>query len=420
MIGEKIELANKEAVKRLLNAQPTIIGIGKAGDDIPGMTKSTILHAGPPITWDKMSGPLKGAVIGGLIYEGLASNEEEAIKLVESGEIIFDSCHHYNAVGPMAGVTTYSMPVWIIENKAYGNYAYCTLNEGLGKVLRYGAYNEEVISRLKWMEEILGPVLKETLKLTGEIDLKTMIAQVLQMGDEGHNRNKAGTSLLIRELAPYLIKTNFSTEDKAQVLKFIHSNDHFFLNLTMPACKCSLDPLENIKYSTIVYTMARNGTEFGIRVSGIGNRWFTAPAEIIDGLYFPGYSKEDANPDIGDSVITETTGIGGFAMASAIPIVQFVGGKPEDAINYSKDMYEITETENDTYKIPVLDFRGTPTGIDIRKVVETGILPIINTGIAHKEPGIGQVGAGLVRPPMKCFEDALKAYVAMLEKDGKI
>ncbi len=420
MIGEKIELANKEAVSRLLKAQPTIVGIGKAGNDIPGMTKNTILHAGPPITWDKMSGPLKGAVIGGIIYEGLASNEREAVGLVESGEIIFDSCHHHNAVGPMTGVTTYSMPVWIIENKAYGNYAYCTLNEGLGKVLRYGAYSEEVISRLKWMEEVLGPVLKETLELIGEIDLKTMIAQVLQMGDEGHNRNKAGTSLLIRELAPYLVKTNFAVGAKTEVLKFIHSNDHFFLNLTMPACKCSLDPLENIKYSTIVYTMARNGTKFGIRVSGIGNRWFTAPAEIIDGLYFPGYSKEDANPDIGDSVITETTGIGGFAMASAIPIVQFVGGKPEDAINYSKDMYEITETENDTYKIPVLDFRGTPTGIDIRKVVETGILPIINTGIAHKEPGIGQVGAGLVRPPMKCFEDALKAYVAMLEKDGEI
>lgn len=420
MIGEKIEKANKEAVNRLLKAQPTIIGIGRAGDDIPGMSKNTVLHAGPPITWDKMSGPLKGAVIGGIIYEGLAANEEEAIKLVESGEIIFDSCHHHNAVGPMAGVTTYSMPVWIVKNKAFGNYAYCTLNEGLGKVLRYGAYNEEVITRLKWMEEVLGPVLKETIELMGEIDLKTIIAQVLQMGDEGHNRNKAGTSLLIREVAPYLIRTNFPIDDKVEVLKFIHSNDHFFLNLTMPACKCSLDPLENIKYSTIVYTMARNGTEFGIRVSGIGNKWFTAPAEIIDGLYFPGYSKEDANPDIGDSVITETAGIGGFAMASAIPIVQFVGGRPEDAINYSKDMYEITETENDTYKIPVLDFRGTPTGIDIRKVVETGILPIINTGIAHKEPGIGQVGAGLVRPPMKCFQDALGAYVAMLGETGEI
>lgn len=420
MIGEKIQQANKEAVEKLLNAQPTIVGIGTAGKDIPEMTKKTVLHAGPPITWDRMSGPLRGAVIGGLIYEGLASNEEEAIALAESGEITFDSCHHHSAVGPMAGVTTYSMPVWIIQNKTYGNFAYCTLNEGLGKVLRYGAYNEEVITRLKWMETVLAPVLKATLELSGEIDLKTMTAQVLQMGDEGHNRNKAGTSLLIRELAPYLVQTDFSNEDKAEVLKFMHSNDHFYLNLTMPGAKCSLDPLEDTKYSTIVYTMARNGTDFGIRVSGLGNRWFTAPAEIIDGLYFPGYSMEDANPDIGDSVITETSGIGGFAMASAIPIVQFVGGTPQDAINYSKSMYEITEAENNAYKIPVLDFRGTATGIDIQKVVETGILPIINTGIAHKEAGIGQVGAGLVHPPMKCYEDALEAFVKMLEEEGEI
>ena len=193
MIKEKIQQANKEAVERLLKAQPTIVGIGTAGKDVPGMTKNTVLHAGPPITWDKMSGPLKGAIIGGLIYEGLVSNEEEAIKLIESGEIIFDSCHHHNAVGPMAGVVTYSLPVWIVENKTYGNFAYCTLNEGLGKVLRYGAYDEEVIIRLKWMETVLGPVLKEALKLSGEIDLKTMTAQALQMGDEGHNRNKAGT-----------------------------------------------------------------------------------------------------------------------------------------------------------------------------------------------------------------------------------
>lgn len=420
MIAEKIQKANEEAVKRLLSAQPTIVGIGIAGENIPNMTKETILHAGPPITWDNMSGPLRGAIIGGLIYEGLAANEKEAIALAESGEINFDSCHHHNTVGPMAGVVSYSMPVWIIKNKTYGNFAYCTLNEGLGKVLRFGAYDDEVIDRLKWMETVLAPVLKKTLELIGEIDLKSMTAQALQMGDEGHNRNKAGTSLLIRELAPYLIQTEFSNDDKADVLRFMHSNDHFYLNLTMPAAKCSLDPLEGIKYSTIVYTMARNGTEFGIRVAGLGNSWFTAPAEIVDGLYFPGYSIEDANPDIGDSVITETSGIGGFAMACAIPIVQFVGGKPQDAINYSKSMYEITETENDVYKIPVLDFRGTATGIDIRKVIETGILPIINTGIAHKEAGIGQIGAGLVHPPMKCFEDALEAFVEMLEKEEEI
>lgn len=420
MVANKIKQANKEAIDKLQSAQPTLIGIGTAGENIPNMTKKTVLHAGPPVTWDKMSGPLKGAVIGGLIYEGLANNEEEAVKLVESGEITFDSCHHRDAVGPMAGVTTYSMPVWIVENKTFGNLAYCTFNEGLGKVLRYGAFSEDVIARLKWMEEVLAPVLKEALELCGEIDLKTIIAQVLQMGDEGHNRNKAGTSLLIRELAPYIVSTSFTNEQKSEVLKFMHSNDHFFLNLTMPAAKCSLEPMKDVKYSTLVYTMARNGTEFGIRVAGLGNKWFTAPAEIIDGLFFPGYSADDANPDIGDSAITETMGIGGFAMAAALPIVQFVGGTPQDAVNYSKSMYEITEAENNAYKIPILDFRGSATGIDIQKVIETGIRPIINTGIAHKDAGVGQVGAGLVNPPMKCFEDALESYVTMLEEAGEL
>ncbi len=415
---ELINKANTEAVDRLQKAQPTLVGIGVALDTIPGMTPKTILHAGPPITWDRMSGPLRGAIIGGLIYEGLATNEEEAVILAESGEILFDSCHHHDAVGPMAGVTTASMPVWIIKNEAFGNYAYCTLNEGLGKVLRYGAYSEEVITRLKWMETTLAPILKEALKLKGPIDMKSLIAQVVQMGDEGHNRNKAGTSLFIRELAPYIVLTEYSNEEKSEVLKFMHSNDHFFLNLTMPAQKSALDPAGDIPYSTIVYTMARNGTDFGIRVSALGNRWFTAPAEIIDGLFFPGFTLDDANPDIGDSVITETSGIGGFAMATAPAIVQFVGGTPQDAINYTTMMYEITEQENVAYKMPTLNFRGTPTGIDIRKVIETQILPIINTGIAHKNAGVGQVGAGLVRPPMKCFEDALEAFVMKMEQEG--
>lgn len=414
-IADKISQANQEAVQRLLDAQPTLVGVGTAGENIPGMTKTTILHAGPPVTWEKMSGPLRGAVMGGLIYEGLAKDAEEAEKVAASGDITFDSCHHHDAVGPMAGVVTYSMPVWIVQNKKFGNYAYCTLNEGLGKVLRFGAYEQEVIDRLNWMQKTLGPLLKETVELAGEIDLKSMTAQTLQMGDEGHNRNTAGSSLLTRKLAPYIIKTSFSDEDKFDVLKFMEGNDHFWLNLTMPAAKCATAPMEGIEYSTLVYTMARNGTEFGIRVAGLGDQWFTAPSEIIDGLYFPGYSEADANPDIGDSCITETSGIGGFAMAAALPIVQFVGGKPQDAMNYSRQMYEITEAENDVYRIPILDFRGTATGIDIRKVLETGIRPVINTGIAHKDPGVGQVGAGIVHPPMKCFEDAIQAFSESLD-----
>lgn len=415
MVQERIEAANKKVMEIILNGQPTLLDIGVAEEVIPGMTKKTILHAGPPIKWEKMSGPLKGAVIGALIYEGLAVDEKEATELAASGEISYDPCHHHNTVGPMAGVVSASMPVWILQNKKYGNYSYCTLNEGLGKVLRYGAYSDEVIKRLKWMENLLAPLLKQALKLHGQIDLKTMIAQALQMGDEGHNRNRAGTSLLIREIAPYIIQTKFSEEEKIKVLKFIDSNDHFFLNLTMPACKCTLDAAKNIEFSTIVNVMARNGTEFGIRVSGLGDRWFTGPAGMVDGLLFPGYSAEDANPDIGDSVIAETAGIGGFAMAAAPAIVQFVGGSAKDAINFTLKMYEITVVENNIYKIPALDFRGTPTGIDIRKVVETGILPSINTGIAHKDPGVGQVGAGLVNPPMNCFEDALQAFVEDLE-----
>ncbi len=415
MVQERIEAANKKVMEIILNGQPTLLDIGVAGEVIPGMTKKTILHAGPPIRWEKMSGPLRGAVIGALIYEGLAVDEKKAIELAASGEISYDPCHHHDTVGPMAGVVSASMPVWILQNKTYGNYSYCTLNEGLGKVLRYGSYGDEVIKRLKWMENLLAPLLKQALKLHGPIDLKTMIAQALQMGDEGHNRNRAGTSLLIRELAPYIIQTKFIEEEKIEVLKFINSNDHFFLNLTMPACKCTMDAAKNIEFSTIVTVMARNGTEFGIRVSGLGDRWFTGPAGMVDGLLFPGYTAEDANPDIGDSVIAETAGIGGFAMAAAPAIVQFVGGTAKDAVNFTLKMYEITTVENNIYKIPALDFRGTPTGIDIRKVVETGILPSINTGIAHKDPGVGQVGAGLVNPPMNCFEDALQAFVEDLE-----
>ncbi|MGB6371740.1 MAG: DUF1116 domain-containing protein [Atribacterota bacterium] len=415
MVQERIEAANKKVMEIILNGQPTLLDIGVAEEVIPGMTKKTILHAGPPIRWGKMSGPLRGAVIGALIYEGLAVDEKEATELAVSGKISYAPCHHHNTAGPMAGVVSASMPVWILQNKTYGNYSYCTLNEGLGKVLRYGAYSDEVIKRLKWMENLLAPLLKQALKLHGPIDLKTMITQALQMGDEGHNRNRAGTSLLIRELAPYIIQTKFSEKEKIEVLKFIDSNDHFFLNLTMPACKCTMDAAKNIEFSTIVTVMARNGTEFGIRVSGLGDRWFTGPAGIVDGLLFPGYTAEDANPDIGDSVIAETAGIGGFAMAAAPAIVQFVGGTAKDAVNFTLKMYEITAAENNIYKIPALDFRGTPTGIDIRKVVETGILPSINTGIAHKDPGVGQVGAGLVKPPMKCFEDALQAFVEDLE-----
>jgi hypothetical protein len=311
----------------------------------------------------------------------------------------------------MAGIVTASMPVWEVHNETQGAVAFCTLNEGLGKVLRYGAFSEEVIDRLRWMKQELAPALELALQAHGPLDLRSLIAQALQMGDEGHNRNRAGTSLVIRELAPYLVESTLPRDQIARVLRFINSNDHFFLNLTMPAAKCTLMPLADIPWSTIISVMARNGTEFGLRLAGLGTRWFTGPASVVEGLYLPGFTAADAGRDIGDSVITETSGIGGFAMAAAPAIVQFVGGQASDALRFTRRMYTITSAESEVYKIPALDFRGTPSGIDVRKVVESNVLPVINTGIAHKDPGIGMVGAGLVKPPAACFRAALNAFV---------
>ncbi|MBA3531819.1 MAG: DUF1116 domain-containing protein, partial [Ardenticatenales bacterium] len=356
------------------------------------------------------SGPMRGAVIGALIFEGRAQTEAEAQILVEHGAVEFEPCHHHQAVGPMAGVISPSMSVYILENRTHGNRAFSNLNEGYGKVLRYGAFSEDVQRRLHWMEAILAPTLAAAVESSGGLDMRALLSEALHMGDEGHNRNKAGSILFLKALAPHIARVAKEPSIASEVLRAIGDNALSVLNPVMAACKTMADAAHEVEGSTLVSTMARNGTDFGIRVSGLGPRWFTAPAEVPQGLYFPGFRSEDANADIGDSTITETAGIGAFAMAAAPAIVTFVSGTPKDALNATLEMYEITIAEHPFFTIPPLDFRGSPTGIDLRKVVETGITPRVNTGIAHKEAGVGQVGAGLVRPPMAIFEEALVAF----------
>jgi hypothetical protein len=406
----EVEAANAAAVDRLMSAHPVLTGLAPAREVIPGMRENLLLHAGPPIKWERASGPLRGAVTGALLFEGLAKGEAEAAGMVQSGEIELEPCHHHNAVGPMAGVISASMQVYVVENLTHGNRAYSNLNEGYGKVLRYGAYDPEVLAKLRWMNEELGPRLGEALEGGEGIDLRALLAEALQMGDEGHNRNKAGSLIYLKQLAPRLARWGIDKEVQAQILSFLGNNPLSVLNPVMAACKVMCDAAHGVEGSTLVTAMARNGTDFGIRVSGLAERWFTAPAEIPKGLYFPGFSSQDANADIGDSTITETAGIGGFAMAAAPAIVNFIGGKPADALDATLEMYSITIAEHAHFTIPALDFRGTPTGIDLRKVIESGITPRINTGIAHQEAGVGQVGAGLVRPPMRVFEAAMDAF----------
>ena len=408
---ESIDRANEVALRRVLDARQVLVDVRPAGEVIPGMQRDMVLHSGPPIEWERFSAPVRAAAIGALLHEGLARSEEDAERMATRGDVRFEPCHHHQAVGPMAGMTTYSMPVLVVENRAAGNRAYSILNEGLGRVLRYGGLGPDVLERLDWMRRVLGPALGAALRsLPDGIDLRSLIAQALHMGDECHNRNRAASALLIKALAPAIAALDsLDAVERRRVLEFAAGNEHFFLNVGMAACKAAMDAAHGVPGSSLVTTMARNGTEFGIRVGGLGERWFTGPSQVPRGLYFAGFSADDASPDMGDSAITETGGLGGFAMAAAPAIVQFVGGVPSDAIAHSQRMYEISVGESEAYTLPILNFRGTPTGIDVRLVVQTGILPQINTGIASKRAGVGQIGAGLVNPPMDCFTSALRA-----------
>ena len=405
---EKIEQANREAIRRMLAADPVLVDVIPASDAIPDLGDRMILHAGPPIDWARMCGPLRGAIAGIAVFEGWAADLEAAGVMAADGAFNFAPNHHFDAVGPMTGLTTRSQPLMVVENRAFGNRAYCAINEGLGKVMRFGGNDEEVLARLGWLRDVLGPAMGAALRELGGIELKPLIARGLSMGDEMHQRNVACSGLVLRALAPAMAKTSRDPGLLSDSLGFIGTNDQFHLNIAMTMGKAIMDPLRNIDASTVVTAMSRNVTDFVIRVSGTGDRWFIAPVDMPQGRYFPGFTGDDANPDMGDSTIIETIGLGGFAMGAAPAVAGFVGaGSAADAAIFTRTMGEIALGENPEWTIPALDYLGVPTGIDIRLVVETGIAPTINTGIAHREPGIGQVGAGVVRAPMACFDQAL-------------
>lgn len=382
-----VDEANREAVKRMTSVHPVWVGVGIAKQTIPGMRSDLLLHSGPPLRWKDASGPMRGALEGALRLESRTSAD-------------LDPCHHHETVGPMAGVISASMAVVVVEDRETGRRAYSYLSEPPGKSLRFGANDDDVLNRLRWMSRVLAPDLEQALT-RHPVDLGMINQRALQMGDELHNRHAAANLLLMRELA--LRGTSSDT------LRFIDANDYFYLTLAMAAAKLACDAAAGVAKSTLVVTMARNGTEFGIRVSGSPDRWFTAPAEVPHGLFFGGYSESDANPDMGDSAIMETYGLGGFASAAAPAIALVIGGSAESAREATMEMYEITIAEHPNHRIPLLGFRGTPTGIDTRRVVETGIRAIINTGIAHRRAGVGQIGAGISRAPLQPFIDAYNA-----------
>jgi hypothetical protein len=416
-MNDKLNEANAAVIAEIKKARPRLLDVKPARECIPALREGrTLLHAGPPIGWRDMTGPMQGAVLGACLFEGWARTAAEAEALAASGAIRFAPCHDNSAVGPMGGITSPAMPVLVVRNAEQGNYAYCNLNEGIGKVMRFGAFEGEVQTRLAWMRDVLAPTLSHALaRLPEGVDLSALMAQAITMGDEFHQRNIAASALLLKALAGEIVACDVPQQAKEDVLRFLARTDQFFLNVAMAYGKCVMDAAARIQAGTIVTAMTRNGRDFGIRVSGLGGRWFTAPVNTPVGLFFTGYSQEDANPDIGDSAITECLGIGGAAMIAAPGVTRFVGaGGFGEALDISEEMKEIYLDTNPLLQIPTWDFQGACLGLDVRRVVETGITPIINTGIAHRKPGIGQVGAGTVRAPLGCFEQALEALAQQI------
>ena len=411
-----IDEANRSVIAKVVASQPVIKDVVPAKSVIKELNEGkVILHAGPPIQYENMPDPVQGSCVGAALFEGWAQTEEEARKILGSGEVTFIPCHHVNAVGPMGGITSANMPVFVVENLTDGNEAYCTMNEGIGKVLRFGAYSQEVVDRLLWMKNILGPTLGKAIRTLGGLNVNPLVAKAIAMGDEFHQRNIAASLAFLKEISPVITKMEMDEKDRYDVIKFLADTDQFFLNIMMATGKAVMDGARKITDGTVVTAMCRNGVDFGIRISGMGDEWFTAPVNTPQGLYFTGYDGEDACPDMGDSAITETLGVGGMAMIAAPAVTRFVGaGGYEDALRTSTEMTEITIDRNPNFIIPNWNFQGTCLGIDARLVVEKGITPVINTGIAHKIAGYGQIGAGTVHPPIECFEKALLAYAKKL------
>jgi hypothetical protein len=406
-----IDAANQQALERIFASRPFLIDVRPAHELLPQLGDYSVLHAGPPLAWENMCGPLSGAILGALQYEGWAADEAAAQSLIEAGKMTFLPCHSVRAVGPMTGLITPSMPLMVVENREYGNQAYATLNEGLGKVLRFGANDKSVLKRLHWLQQIVAPVLRAALQRTDGLDLRVIMAKALLMGDEMHQRNVAATSLLVRELMPHLVRAAQTSEYLGEITDYFTGNDQFFLNVAMASAKATMDAATGIPGCTLVTAMARNGTDFGVRIGALGERWFTAPVQMPKGLYFPGFSAQDANPDIGDSAIVEALGLGAFAMAASPAVANFVGvGGLTQARRYTEEMMEITVGRSPHLLLPTMESMGVPTGIDVRRVVETGIVPWINTGIAHRQAGVGQIGAGVVQAPLDCFVQALQAF----------
>jgi hypothetical protein len=409
-LTRRIEAANQEALRRIVESNPQIVDVAPAREAL-GLPARTLLHAGPPIPWERMCGPQKRAVIGAIQFEGWADSDEAAAALVASEQVRLSPNHAYHAVGPMTGVISPSMPVLVARNETFGNYGFSTFNEGRGNTLWFGIFDQGTLERLRWIRDRLGPAMRAAIRRHGPLNIFDIVAQGLQMGDECHARSAACTALLIKRLMSSMLDAGVAPETVAEIIRYADNNNHCFLNFTMAGVKATMDAAHGVPYSTVVTAMSRNGVDFMLRVGGLGDRWVVAPVSPLDeAVYYTGYGVKDAAGDIGDSAIIETCGLGGMAIAAAPTLAPFVGGTLADEVAAVERLSSISLGRHPRFSLPPMDAQHTPVGVDVRYVVETRIVPFITTGVLHESsPTVGQIGTGVARAPIGAFDHALVA-----------
>lgn len=408
-----IETANQTVLKTFQDSRPVWFDVRPAIEALPGMTRDTILHAGPPIEWHRMCEPQRSGAICAALFEGLADNKSDAVARIEAGDIRLAPCHEYGTVGGMAGITSASSPLAMVRDETSGTVGCSQLYQGpRGQLRNRDDYDREAARQWQWLAKVLGPVLQTAVRASGGIDVKHVTAKALQMGDECHNRNSAASALLLMEILPWALRERIDTASLRDSVAYLTGAEQFSLCVSMAAAKATADAAGGISHSTIITTLSRNGVDFGIRVSGLGDTWFTAPANEVEGLLFSAeWNDDDTVPDMGDSAIMETVGLGGHVQAAAPVLQQFVGGSFQRAVQLTEEMRQITVGVLQDYRIPNLDFAPAPAATDIRHVVRTGTTPIIDTAIAHRKGGV--IGAGQTRAPLDCFKKALRAFFDM-------
>ena len=390
--------ANRAAIERVLASEPWLVGVKPAGEVVPGMRPNLILHAAPPASWDDLAPVLRAGLLGAARFEGLAHEEAE-----------LGAAQDHSAMAGGAGSITASLPVLVVEDRATGNRAFHFLMEGFGKTLILGMYDDDVRERLVWIRDELAPALDAALGALGGIDARALMAEALRRGDELHNRNAAATSMLAERLAPAL---DVDAAARRRIFDFLRGNSQFFVAASLAASRLALDAGHGVEGSSLVTAVGANGRDCGIKVSGLGDEWFTAPAEVPEGVFLEGFGPADAGPGCGDSLAVECAGLGATVLPAAPALWPLVGADEARARRIFEETELIALGEHPHYRVPVLGDRGAPTGIDLLRVVETGIRPVIDIVMVHRESGRGMIGFGLTSPPMGCFEQAAQAFRA--------